>query len=464
VFDRITDAYALAAAISLGALAVLYGVAWRTLRSRWCIGFGASFLIAALIYALDRFTQPVGDHPNAWAVLPAMVAVAFQIEGAIDFLAFGQRFARALRAGLIGAALIVIVAMAAGALTRLAIATVFGFFLACIALRALWTVRREPRSGHGLVFASMLLIPGLVIAAWSGVVPVALMRYALSVPLVVTGMTVLTAGLVRARRAADGELQRAEQAEAAVRALNESLERRVEQRTAELHQLVIGLEGFNRHVSHDLRGPLGGIAGAAYVAGEALKRGDTELAARMLGAIGTSADSSVRLLAALLEFARVGDAPFTPRRVALEALVQDALRQLHRTDPSLDGIPVTVATPLPEVAADPDLLRQVYVNLVGNAVKFSRQGDAPKIEVGVVDRNGEPAFYVRDNGVGFDAGGAQKLFEPYQRLHGSRFPGYGIGLSVVKKIIQRHGGRVWAEASPGHGATFFFTLGRVEAA
>jgi signal transduction histidine kinase len=116
--------------------------------------------------------------------------------------------------------------------------------------------------------------------------------------------------------------------------------------------------------------------------------------------------------------------------------------------------------PLPVVQADPVLVRQVYANLIGNAVKFARGAAAPHIEVGAqAGGDGAPVLFVRDNGVGFDTEQAQRLFQPFQRLHGSRFPGHGVGLSIVRRVVERHGGRIWAESRPGQGATFYFTLG-----
>ena len=114
---------------------------------------------------------------------------------------------------------------------------------------------------------------------------------------------------------------------------------------------------------------------------------------------------------------------------------------------------------LPVVVADPGLLRQVYVNLIGNALKFSAGAAAPRVDVGVAAERRPPVFFVRDNGVGFAAGDAVRLFEPFQRLHAGRFAGHGVGLSIVRRIVERHGGRVWAESSPGAGANFRFTLG-----
>jgi signal transduction histidine kinase len=461
--ERITDAYALAGAVSLGAQAALHGVAWRRLRRRWCASFTATYLLGALIFAFEPITRPIDDRANPYATLLALVAAVMLVDGMIDYVGLGRRWALWTRAAAVGIAALVVGVSQAGWLTRLAGATVFSAYLGVIAILALWAARREPDSGHGLEFLAMMIFPAFVIAAWRGWFPVNLLRYSAIVPVVIFGMTMLTTGLLRAQRQANEGLQRAERAEATLRSVNDSLEQTVALRTAELHELVSGLEGFNRQVSHDLRGPLGGIAGASRHAAEALQRGDTETVASLLPMITTQAESSGQLVAALLELARVGDAPFVPKRLPLGTLVQEALSQLHLADPQNDAVPVTVSAPLTEIEADPDLLRQVYVNLVGNAMKFSRGASAPRIEVGALVSSGGPTFYVRDNGVGFDADRARNLFEPFQRFHDARFPGHGVGLSIVKQIIQRHGGHIWAEAAPGGGATFYFTLSRVTA-
>jgi signal transduction histidine kinase len=111
---------------------------------------------------------------------------------------------------------------------------------------------------------------------------------------------------------------------------------------------------------------------------------------------------------------------------------------------------------LAKVDADPDLARQVFANLIGNALKFASRVPQPHVEVGVSGTPDRPLFFVRDNGVGFDVAKAHRLFKPFSRLHGSRFEGSGVGLSIVKRIIDRHGGKIWAESKPEHGATFWF--------
>ena len=114
---------------------------------------------------------------------------------------------------------------------------------------------------------------------------------------------------------------------------------------------------------------------------------------------------------------------------------------------------------LPPCCADRAMLRQVYANLIGNAVKFTRDAPEPRVEIGTVTGGTETAYYVRDNGVGFDMAEAERIFKPFQRLHGAgRYEGSGIGLATVDRIIRRHGGRIWAESAPGEGSTFYFTL------
>lgn len=252
-----------------------------------------------------------------------------------------------------------------------------------------------------------------------------------------------------------GERKRA--AEALSRA-NDTLEQRVKLRTAELHEIIDGLESFNRSVSHDLRGPLGGIAGAAHMARECMARQDNDTADRMLQAIAAQAEITQKLVEALLSLARTSDSQLTLERIDLNTLVAevvDALRQAR----AAGRLPVSVVN-LGEVEADPELTRQVFVNLIGNALKFTSERASPKVEVGRVDGAADPpVFFVRDNGVGFIATDTDRLFRPFLRLHGARFEGSGVGLSIVKRIVDRHGGRIWAEGAPEQGAVFYFSLG-----
>jgi signal transduction histidine kinase/CheY-like chemotaxis protein len=237
--------------------------------------------------------------------------------------------------------------------------------------------------------------------------------------------------------------------------INETLEQRVRLRTAELHEIVEGLESFNRSVSHDLRGPLGGIAGAARLAREYMAENDNDKVDRFLKMIVTQAEATAKMVDALLVLARTSDVSLRRQRVDVDALVHEVIESMQQAHPE-EPLPISVVGRLVEVDADPDLVRQVFLNLIGNALKFASGVAQPKVEVGVNGPPDRPWFFVRDNGVGFDAGKAHRLFKPFSRLHGSRFEGSGVGLSIVKRIIDRHGGKVWAEGVPGHGATFLF--------
>jgi light-regulated signal transduction histidine kinase (bacteriophytochrome) len=218
------------------------------------------------------------------------------------------------------------------------------------------------------------------------------------------------------------------------------------------------LEAFSYSVSHDLRAPLRHVTGFASLlersAGDRLEEKD----ARHLRMIVEAASRMGRLIDDLLAFSRMGRVPLERRRICLTDLVRDAMRDLPAGDAERQ-IAWTLH-PLPEVEGDPALLRQVFLNLLSNAVKYSGASARPAIEVGVHQGEpGETAIYVRDNGVGFDMAYVHKLFGVFQRLHSSdAFEGTGIGLANVRRIVHRHGGRVWAEGAIGAGATFYFSL------
>lgn len=245
-------------------------------------------------------------------------------------------------------------------------------------------------------------------------------------------------------------------AEALVKA-NETLEHRVQLRTAELSETIEGLETFNRNVSHDIRGPLGGIASAARMAQQLIEADDKARAIRLLQAVAEQASMTEKVVESLLALARTSNVTLQTRSVDMNALLSEVIESL-RLARSAGSIPV-VPSPLPQIEADLELARQVFVNLIGNALKFAAEAGKPIVEVGVIQSSGQPVFFVRDNGVGFDAEQAKRLFKPFQRLHEARFEGSGVGLSIVKRIIDRHGGRLWAEGVPGQGATFYFSFG-----
>jgi len=246
-------------------------------------------------------------------------------------------------------------------------------------------------------------------------------------------------------------------AEEEVKALNADLERRVAERTRTIENSLRDLETFNAMASHDLRAPLSVIQGACALI---LRAGTEDLPPRVndnLPRIQRAAARMTALVTDLLALAQVGHVPLGRARVDLSTLCQDVIAQLGRTTPERE---VTVEIQ-PDLVClgDPGLLRAAVENLLGNAWKYSSRVPRARIDVGGQTTGPRRAFFVRDNGAGFDMKDAHRLFAPFERLHkASEFEGTGVGLAAVHRIIERHGGRIWAEGEPGRGATFFFEL------
>jgi signal transduction histidine kinase len=323
---------------------------------------------------------------------------------------------------------------------------------------ALWAARREPGAGHTAVAASFLAIPVVAVAIAVNRSDALSLRIFAFWPLLVLGLMLVPASLLRRRRALETEVARRRAVEAELTRLNDSLEQAVTERTADLRDLVSGLESFNRSVSHDLRGSLGGIGGLARLAAEALQGGEVALAKRALPLIADQADSATRLVAALLSLARMGDTTLRCESVDLGRLVGQVVDQLTLAQGGQKMPSIEVAEDMPPVTADPELLKPVLANLIGNAIKFTRGAAAGRIQIDAGRDDGGVTVQVRDNGVGFDTDAAARLFTPFVRLHAADFDGHGIGLSIVRRAIERHGGRVWAESQPGKGAVFRFSL------
>ena len=252
----------------------------------------------------------------------------------------------------------------------------------------------------------------------------------------------------------DVEDQRA--AEKGLRTLNAELEERVALRTAQLETANKDLEGFSYSVSHDLRAPIRAIGGfCTLLTKDHLHQLDAE-AQRKLGVIKSEAERMGALIDDLLAFSRLGRKALQPAPIDMQELANGAYKRLinGHTHPIDFRIGM-----LPRATADRSLIEQVWVNLLSNAIKFSGKKDAPVVEVGAIAEEREYVYFVRDNGAGFDPRYQEKLFGVFQRLHhNDEFPGTGVGLALVHRIVTRHGGRVWADARLGEGATFHFTL------
>lgn len=237
---------------------------------------------------------------------------------------------------------------------------------------------------------------------------------------------------------------------------NETLERRVMERTEELESAVKELEAFSYSVSHDLRAPLRHINSFSAILKEDFAPEMPVEAVSYLERIGTASNKMGALIDNLLELSRVSRTEISLRPVNLSVVAAELLAVYQEIDPHrVVRTSINKTTP---VLGDQTLLRQLLDNLLGNAWKYTSTNPAAHIEFGMTEVGGAEAFFVRDDGVGFDMAHGQRLFKAFERLHGSEFPGLGIGLATSHRIILRHGGRIWADAKPGEGSTFYFTL------
>lgn len=257
-----------------------------------------------------------------------------------------------------------------------------------------------------------------------------------------------------------------------LRVENLQLEQRVREHSAELEASNQELEtankalaaaneelkAFNHSVSHDLRAPLRAVDGLSELLLSNFSALLPPEAQRFLATMNLSVKRMQQLVDDLLRFSSLGSQALHPKRVDMNTIVHSALNDLNREQQSRE-VDVRIEE-LPRTEGDPALLRQALANLLSNAYKFTRHQAHPVIEVGArTEADGTPTYFVRDNGAGFDMARAQRLFGVFQRLHRSdEFEGTGVGLSIVQRIVDRHHGRIWAEAAVGRGATFYFTL------
>jgi two-component system sensor histidine kinase/response regulator len=245
---------------------------------------------------------------------------------------------------------------------------------------------------------------------------------------------------------------------------NAALLERLSVRTLELEHANRELEAANREleafsysVSHDLRAPLRTIDGLLQVVQEDFGEGVVPEARRHIEAVAGQAARMSELIEDLLRLSRLGREPLQKRSVDMRGLVREVVGELHAAE-APRRLDIRIGE-LPAAHADPSLLRQVWVNLVANALKFTRRREQALIEIGGAARGADKLYSIKDNGAGFDPRRAERLFGIFQRLHPAKeFEGTGVGLSIARRIIERHGGRIWAESEPDRGAAFHFTL------
>ena len=449
------------AAFVFAVLAVLFFVLWRRDRESGTQWLAFAYLLMAGHYAMDFALLPTGTRSNPLSGSIMAFASAAFFSGIVYYLASPARPPRWQLVFCIFPPLVVPALWLFGVTMHRPwtyLPFVVDFLVVIVA--ALAASRREPRANHLWLAAGMLVIP--VYLATTGVLGIDAYytRYYFLMPAILVGLLLLTLSLLRRRRALEEENARRLEAERALIALNETLEHKIANRTADLQNIVAGLESFNRTVSHDLRGTLGGIAGLARLADDALQNADVTVARRVLPMIATQAEDSSQLVRALLSLARVSEVDVRKTSIDLSALTHEVIEHLKLIQ-TAERPPEFGVFAMPTVSADVDLLRAALTNLLGNAMKFCATRHAPRIEVMAEDHANETVVRVKDNGVGFSPEAANALFNPFVRLHGNDFAGHGVGLSIVRRAIERQGGRVWVEATLDNGASFYFSLPKV---
>ncbi len=345
----------------------------RALPSPWLallgLTLGVSTMAALLVGALQYVGQPPG---RGWSLFFGVWGIYLAMIGLGQWLQWGSLPARVLTASIF--------------------VLLSGFFVS--------TMRREPGAGHGVAALMLSLYVPLLVGGYVLGLNLDQLRYWAAVPCALAGLGIMSATMGRLR--------------SDLHELNGTLETRVSDRTRELQEIAAGLESFNSMVSHDLRGPLGGINGLSEHAILALQRGDAERALRLMTAVHQETGHLTGLVGDLLSLARVNHAELMPSTVPVEALLLEAERILEVSH-GPGYCENVIHGALPTLTVDAGLIRQVLVNLLGNAVKFSREVPTPRVLVSSVAQHDGVVIQVQDNGVGFDEAQVEDLFAPFKR-------------------------------------------------
>lgn len=452
---------ALAQAV-IGIVFLVSSPARGTRHARWIAGSTIAFGASQLFTALE--TWYLGTPSAASVIVTSYVSAVVIMALATGLDAYRdpslpnrRRIVWMLGVvplGLLGFNLVARLALAAPALAL----AMFTALLTCVPAWKAWQIYRADRwGGHLMLLAALALVPAtLLLAAW---LRLGINEYRMLVVYPATLALISAFALLNLRDSMERQQQMRElsKARAELQALADSLERKVLARTERLEAVIDGLKSFNALVSHDLRAPLRNARGLVDVATEAIRLGDSNDALTALEVIRKEAHRGAAMVDDLLRLASVEEAELRLCATDMHGVLHAAAQTLQRDHPR--ALEVIDIGPMPTLELDPGLMQHVAINLLGNALKYGRPVAALKIEV-VAERqaNGFWRFEVRDNGPGFAAEHAARIFDPFMRVPGTREAGTGVGLTLVARVVRRHHGEVGARGQPGQGAAFWWTL------
>lgn len=322
--------------------------------------------------------------------------------------------------------------------------------------------RHEPGKGHRQIGLLILFVPALSILYPLLGLNTAVLRIWTGIPLIVLGISILTVSLLREREKVDDNLERVKEGERRLAALNQDLENRVKQRTVMLRDMITDLEAFNRSVSHDIRSPLGSIALTAALAKKYLEMGEKAQTLAEIESIEKQLSETQNLVTTMLKIAGFTENPSRQVPINLVELAHEQIDKVMgfiRSDGSPHFQPKFLVYDMPQVSSDPDLLRVIFDNLLENAIKYNHGQADLLIEVGSTQVKERTCVYVRDNGVGISEDLELNIFKPFVRSAGERdITGFGLGLNIVKRAVNKLGGDIWYESNAHEGVTFYFSL------
>lgn len=447
--------------------AILFGLAYRRTGEKFFANMAIAAVMGALAWGTTRLQmpgKPLLDWDWFWAQPFFAGFLGFSCAAMLQYLPLEESTRKRLMWFVVLPQLMYLLA---GTVCLLFNIEIFRLWLILLQMPTIFATgitamvmeKRDPKMGHFFIGVAILSVPAITFAVVFSGSTTLVLRFWTGVPAVLLTQIMLMASLLRDRQKLWAEVQQRSAAEATIELINKNLDRKVQERTAELKGIIQALESFNRNVSHDLRGPLGGIDMLAYTARKQLEDGDASGASQALRQINDQVRESQATISTMLLLARSYGQEIEITKVDLSDIARSAAREAYTSLTS-----GTQVQPMPELVigelgffhSDSSLLRIIFVNLITNAIKFNIDKSHVKVEIHRdFNQKSGLSLLIRDNGIGFNSESGMDIFEPFNRLPNSLDrPGFGLGLNIVKLAVERLRGRVQVQSAVNQGVSF----------